>query len=325
MKSWIWLAVAAACASGGCKWHNGKPDGSGTIECTQVDVSSLVPGRIAEMRCEEGSAVKADDVLARIDPSDLELRAAEARAAMSAAQAQLDLVKAGSRTEDIERARHQLEEAEAAARAAEADLKRIEKVFRQGNVTRKQFDDAQAQADRARATRDAAGQNLARFRKGSREEEIRLAQAQADLAQARLATAEKALRDCVIKAPLAGTVTTRNREAGEIVPAGAALLTLSRLDEVWLSIYVPERRVAGLRLGRPARVRVDGDPRPYDGIVTFISPVAEFTPRNVQTPDEREKLVYRLKITLKNPDGLFKPGMPADGYLTEPAGPEKSE
>ena len=325
MRSWIWLAAAMVYGIAGCTWHNGKPDGSGTIECTQVDVSSLVPGRIAEMRCSEGDAVKADDVLARLDPADFELRAAEARAGMAAAQAQLDLIKAGSRAEDIERARHQLEETEAAARAAQADLERIEKVFQQGNATQKQFDDARAQADRARATREAAAQNLAHFQKGSRDEEIRLAQAQADLAQTRLATVEKALRDCVIKAPLAGTVTTRNREAGEIVPAGAPLLTLSRLDEVWLSIYVPEPRVAGLRLGQTAQVKLDGDARLYDGTVTFISPIAEFTPRNVQTPDERAKLVYRLKITLKNPDGLFKPGMPADGYLTKPAEPGKAE
>ena len=318
MRFPLLIALAMACGVAGCTWQDNKPDGSGTIECTQVDVSSLVAGRIAEMRCGEGDAVKAGDVLARIDTADFDLRAAEARAALAAAQAQLDLVKAGSRAEDIERARHQCEEAEAAARAAQADRDRVEKVFQQGNATQKQLDDVRAQDDRARAVRDAAAQNLAHFQKGSRDEEVRLAQAQAELAQARLATAEKAVRDCVIKAPLAGTVTTRNREAGEFAGVGLPVLTLSRLDEVWLSIYVPERRVAGVKLGQAARVKVDGDARLYEGAVTFISPIAEFTPRNVQTPDEREKLVYRLKITLKNPDGLFKPGMPADGYLAKP-------
>jgi HlyD family secretion protein len=323
MRSWAWVAAVVACGVAGCTWKEGKPDGSGTIECTQVDVSSLVPGRIAETLCGEGDSVKADDVLARIDPADMNLRAAEARAALDAAQAQHDLVKAGSRVEDIERASHQFEETEAAERAAQADLARTGKVFEQGNATQKQMDDAKALADRARAVREAAGQNLERFRKGSRAEEVRLAQAQVDLARVRLEAAEKAVRDCIIKAPLAGTVSTRSREAGEFVAVGAPLLTLSRLDEVWLAIYVPERRVAGVKLGQPARVSVDVDSRMHEGRVTFISSMAEFTPRNVQTPDEREKLVYRLKITLKNPDGLFKPGMPADGYLTPQAEPGK--
>ena len=111
-----------------------------------------------------------------------------------------------------------------------------------------------------------------------------------------------------------GVVTTRSREEGEMVGVGTPLVTLSRLDEVWLSIYVPESHLGRVKLGQAAKVRIDGDGRRFDGLVTFISPEAEFTPRNVQTPDERAKLVYRVKITLKNPDGVFKPGMPADGY-----------
>ena len=176
------------------------------------------------------------------------------------------------------------DEALAVAKAAEADFERIRQVFEQNSATRKQMDDAQAGLD---------------------------------LARARLALAEKAVADCRITAPMDGVVTTRSREEGEVVSAGTPLLQLSRLDEVWLSIYVPAARLALVKLGQPARVRVDGDPRFFEGRVTFISPEAEFTPRNVQTPDERAKLVYRVKITLPNPDGVFKPGMPADGYLAE--------
>ena len=100
-----------------------------------------------------------------------------------------------------------------------------------------------------------------------------------------------------------------------MVGVGTPLVTLSRLDEVWLSIYVPETHLGRVKLGQSAKVRFDGESKRFNGIVTFISPEAEFTPKNVQTPDERAKLVYRVKITLKNPDGLFKPGMPADGFL----------
>ena len=95
-------------------------------------------------------------------------------------------------------------------------------------------------------------------------------------------------------------------------------MTLSRLDDIWLSVYVPESRLGQVKLGQPAWVKIDGDPTFYRGLISFVAAEAEFTPRNVQTPEERAKLVYRVKITLENRDRIFKPGMPADGYLKLP-------
>jgi len=310
--------VLGALWPAGCRLGQPSPDGSGTIECTQVQVSALVAGRLASLPVQEGSAVKHGALIGRLDPQDYELRLREARAGLTLAQAQLDLLLAGTRDEDVQRAREQLREAEAAARAAQADLKRIEPVYERQSATRKQLDDATAAADRTAAAQAAAEQNLIKLQRGSRQEEIRAARALVDQAEARVAQMEKAVSDCTVSAPMDGVVTTRSREAGEFVNAGSALVTLSRLDEVWLSVYVPEPRLAGVKLGQPASVRVDGDRRRFKGTVTFISPEAEFTPRNVQTPDERAKLVYRVKITLPNPDGLLKPGMPADGYLENP-------
>lgn len=308
------LGLALMLFAVGCGGRH-PADGSGTIECTQVDLSSLVAGRIAEMSLQEGDVVRVGDTVARLDSRDYELRRDEAAAAVAVAQAQLDLLKAGSRPEDIRRAEEMVREAEALAEGAKADLRRVTSLFEAGSVTEKQMDDARMQADRTAAGLAAAKQVLARAAKGSREEELRLAEAQRDQARARLAVAEKAVADCVVKAPVAGIVTTKNREAGEVTAVGGPLLTLSRLDEVWLSVYVAEGRLAGVRIGQPAWIRVDGDPRLHEGRVTYVSSVAEFTPRNVQTPDERAKLVYRVKITVKNPQGLFKPGMPAEGFL----------
>jgi HlyD family secretion protein len=299
----------------GCQWRGTPPDGSGTIECTQVQVAAQVAGRVAELPPQEGAALKAGELVARLDARDHELQRDAARAALAGAQAQLDLLKAGARIEDVERARAASHEARAAATAATADRKRIEDVFAQGSATQKQRDDARATADRTAAALAGAEQNLARLEHGNRPEEIRAAEAQVELANVRLAQAEKAISDCTIAAPLAGTVTTRSREPGEWVTPGAPLVTLSRLDEVWLAIYIPENRLSRVKLGQPASVRIDGDPQRYAGVITFISPQAEFTPKNVQTPDERAKLVYRVKVTLKNPKGLFKPGLPADAFL----------
>lgn len=313
--SFVWLVALAWLP--GC-FRAEKPDGSGTIECTQAQVSPRVGGCVLRLIPQEGDFVRKGDLLAQIDPADYELRRNEARAAQAQAQAQLDLVLAGNRQEDILKAKAQVQDAQAAARAADADLKRIEQVFEQKSATQKQMDDAKANADRTVAGLAAAQQNLAKLVKGSREEEVRVAQAQVELARARVVLADKGVADCSVTAPMDGTVTTRSREEGEVVSAGSPLLSLSRLDPIWLSIYIPEDRLGRVKLGQPAWVRIDGEKEAFQGTVTFLASEAEFTPKNVQTPDERTKLVYRLKITLANPERVFKPGMPADGYLTRP-------
>jgi HlyD family secretion protein len=308
------LALALGLASG-CRPDSNRADGSGTIECTQVQVAPQVAGRLNRLPPQEGDTLKKGDLVAELDRTDYELKRAEAKAALAHAQAQLDLLLAGSREEDIRQAEEQVRGAQAAAKVAASDLERVQQVFATGSATAKQRDDARAQADRTAAALAAAEQNLAKLKKGSRQEEIEVARAVVVLAQARLARSAKDLADCTVMAPMGGVVTTRSREEGEWVNVGTPLLTLSRLDEVWLSVYVPENRLGRVKLGQRARVRIDGEEKFFEGVITFVSSEAEFTPRNVQTPEERTKLVYRVKITLPNPNGIFKPGLPADGYL----------
>lgn len=308
------LCLLAICAAG-CS-RSAAPDGSGTMECTQVRIAPEVSGRIAILPVQEGDRVQPGQLIAQLDTNTYSLRRDEAAAALAQSQAQLDLLIAGSREEDIQRAREQLRESKAIADAAASDLKRITEIFAAGSATAKQMDDAKANAERTSATVAASEQQLTRLVRGNREEEIRAAKAAVALTQSRLAQADKNLRDCIIAAPIGGIITTKSAEAGEVVAAGTPLVTLSRLDEVWLSLYIPETRLHEVKLGQKAHISVDGDPNRYEGTVTFVSPEAEFTPRNVQTTDERAKLVYRIKITLPNPQGVFKPGMPADGYLT---------
>ena len=315
MQRAVICAMTVAALAAGCGLHADKPDGSGTIECTEVRVAPEVGGRIACLAVDEGAAVKKGELIAQLDATAYSLRREEARAGVAQAQAQLALMVAGSRDEDIQRARSQVVEAQAACGAATQDLQRVQAVFARGSATPKQRDDAQSLADRTAAVLAAAEQQLAKLLRGNRQEEIRIAQAQADQARARLAQMEKAVTDCTVSAPLDGVVTVKSAEEGEVVPAGAALVSIARLDEVWLAIYVPETRLAAVKLGQPAKVKVDGQAAPFAGTVTFISPEAEFSPKNVQTSDERAKLVYRVKITLENPKGVFKPGMPADGYI----------
>ena len=315
MKMELWIVPLAALLCASCSLNADKPDGSGTVECTQVRIAPEVAGRITTLLFNEGDSITNGQILATLDPLPYQLRRDEARASLALAQAQLDLMIAGSRQEDVLRARAQVREAQALAGAAAADAKRIEALFAQNSVTVKQRDDAASAADRTAAGLAAAEQQLSRLVKGNRPEEVQAAQASVALAKARLAQTEKAVTDCVVTAPLSGIITTKSAEPGEVTAIGAPLATLSRMDEVWLSLYLPENKLAGVKTGQKASVKIDGDPARYEGTITFVSPEAEFTPRNVQTPDERVKLVYRIKVTLPNPKGIFKPGMPADGYL----------
>ena len=315
MKTHVWLIPLTLLLCTSCSLRSDKPDGSGTIECTQVRVASEVAGRIATLLYNEGDAITNGQTLALLDPLACTLRRDEARAALVQAQAQFELMTAGSRNEDILRARAQVFDARALAEVTASDARRMETVFAQKSVSEKQRDDAVAAAKRAGAGLAAAEHQLNRLVAGNRQEESRGAGAAVEAAQARLALAEKAVADCVVAAPRAGVITTRSVEPGEVVAVGATLATLSQLDEVWLSLYIPESRLAAVTIGQKAFVKIDGEPQRREGRVTFVSPEAEFTPRNIQTPDERTKLVYRIKVTLANPDGGLKPGMPADGYL----------
>jgi HlyD family secretion protein len=161
---------------------------------------------------------------------------------------------------------------------------------------------------------------LDKLEAGPRPQEIEQARAQRDAAAAAVAIVEQRITDATVLAPSDGVITTRASEPGEILPPGALLYVLTDIAHPWLNVYVDEPSLAFVRLGEPVTVRVDGRSESFTGKVTYISQVAEFTPKNVQTPEERAKLVFRIKVGLDNPQGIFKPGMPADAYFGRSTG-----
>jgi len=302
---------------------------SGHVEATEVQLSADVGGRIIELRVKEGDRVAAGDVIARLDTRDAELQLAQIRAERAAADAQLRLLRAGSRPEDIRQAESQAHAAgaevaaiDAELRAAELDLQRYEALLQANAGSRKQRDDAQARVDvareRQRAARDrvaAAGETTARLRSGARDEEIDAARARLSGADARIASLQKTIDDARVVSPVAGIVTQKLAEAGELTAPGAPLVVVTDLDHAWANLFVPEPLIPRLRIGQPAAVHTDAGGEGIQGTVTFISPRAEFTPRNVQTAEERSKLVYRIKVSVDNASGVLKPGMPVDAEL----------
>ena len=302
---------------------------SGHVEATEIHVSSEVGGRLLELRVDEGDRVKSGDVLAKVDPRDTELQIQRARAERATAVAQLRLLEAGSRVEDIRQAEAQVDAAQAEAMAIEADLKaaqldqeRLEALLKANAIALKDRDDAKTRVDATRERLRSAGErvraareNVARLKKGARPEEIEASRAQVAAADAQIALLAKALSDAQVLAPVSGVVTQKLVDAGEIVMRGTPIVVVTDLDNAWANLFVPEPMVPRVKLGQPAKVVTDAGGEGLSGKVTFVSPKAEFTPRNVQTAEERSKLVYRIKVTVDNRAGILKPGMPVDAEL----------
>jgi HlyD family secretion protein len=305
---------------------------SGHVEATEVHVASEVAGRILDLRVKEGDRVAAGDVIARLDTRDTELQMQRARAERAAADAQVRLLKAGAREEDIRQADAQVLAAEADVttieaelRVAQMDLERFETLLQANAGSRKQRDDAMSRVDvareRQRGARErvqAAREAAARLRAGARKEEIDAAVARVAGVDAQLAVLKKAKGDAEVLAPAAGIVTQKLAEAGEIAAPRTPLVVITDLDHAWANLFVPEPMIPRIKLGQAATVFTDAGGQGLMGSVTFISPKAEFTPRNVQTAEERSKLVYRIKVGVDNASGVLKPGMPVDADLPLP-------
>lgn len=252
--------------------------GSGMIEVQEIDVSTKTTGQIQALRVEEGDVVKQGDTLVVIDHRELLAQRDETLASIRAAQQtfkELTLKKTN----------------------AEKNLERIKNLYATGDVAQKELEDYELQLQIITV-------------------EEKKAQAVLQAAQARLALIETQIDNAYITSTLDGVVLTKNYHEGELVFAGAKIVTIGDLNSAWLKIYLAETDVGKVSLGSEARVSVDAYPdEVFTGTVTWISSEAEFTPKNIQTKEERAELVFAIKITLPNPGQKLLPGMPADASI----------
>ncbi len=290
---------------------------SGTVEATDAQLGFQVPGRLVEVGPHEGDRIQAGAEVARLDATESEARRAQAAASLAASQARLAELESGFRSEEVAQAEAQLGSAKDRVQDAERDLRRVQKLFDGRAVSREAMDKAQLAVDLATSQRDQAAQQLRLLRSGQRKETIDAARAQVDAARAALDTFDALLANYRIVAPFDGVVTVRHREPGEIVPAGSPVLTVLNPNDRWVRIYVPENRLGAVQLGSKATITSDTFPgKRYDGIVSYIASEAEFTPKNVQTTEERVRLVYSVKVRIEGDPGQeLKPGLPADVEL----------
>ena len=352
---------------------------SGNIEVTTVDVSFKIPGKIEKLAVEEGDHVREGQVIAFLEHKDLIAQKTKAEAALDAAQsriptlqknielqdqatlqeisqaeaaveavhARLQQLLAGSRPQEIQSAKANLEQTQADVVKRKADMERAEKLFRDNFISAQEWDSAKNAYEVAAANQKKAEENYALVVEGPRKEEIAAARAQWEQAQAalklakarriqvevlrkELLTAQAQVREAAaaievihtqigyskLNAPLSGIILVKNTEPGEFVVPGGAVVTLGDVEKPWLKAFITEGDLGKVKLGQEVFVTTDSYPgKVYPGKITFISSEAEFTPKNVQTAKERVKLVYRIKVSLGNLRGELKPGMPADGKI----------
>ncbi len=296
--------------------HKGQIEASGTLEAVEVRVSSKVGGQVERILVREGDEVKVGDTLVILDRKTLELQWRQAQAGVDLADAQYKLVLKGARAEDLQLAEEGVRQAEAQFKSARDDFHRMKELFATNSISQKQFDDAESRYIVAQAQLNSARQNLKKLKDFARPEEIAAAKARLEQARAAAELLRKQWIDAVIVAPVSGTVTQKPVEVGELVAMGSPVATIAQLDTMELMIYINEVDLGKVNLGGAADVVIDTYPdRTFQGTVVYISPVAEFTPKNVQTKEDRTKLVYGVKLQVLNTERILKSGMPADAYL----------
>jgi len=287
---------------------------SGTVEATDAQLGFRAGGRIAAVGPREGDDVTAGQELAALDREEAEARREQAAAAVAAVEARLAELEGGFRSEEVAGAAAAAAGARERLASAVRDLERARLLFEGGAISREEYDRAETGHAVAAAQLEQAEQQALLLRRGPSGEQIAAARSRVDEARAALAAAGATLADRTIEAPFAGVVTVRHREPGEVVAPGAPVVTLLDRGDRWVRIYLPEDRIGAVRLGRRAEISSDTYPdERYRGEVFFIASEAEFTPKNVQTREERVRLVYAVKVrVLDDPDHELKPGLPVD-------------
>ncbi len=286
---------------------------SGTVEATESVISSQATGKIINIIKDEGAQVAAGDTIVLIDHEALDIQLKQMIANREIAKAQLDLLIIGARREDVNQAEQVLNQAEVNFDIAKSDKERMEALIKLNTISQKQYEDATARLNIAQAQLNAAKENFNKIKNIVRPEEVIQARANYQKAEAAVESINKNIRDCCVTSPMNGFVVKKFVEKGETVSMLSSLFKIADLSKVKVTIYVSETELGKIKLRQKAEIKVDSFPdKSFEGKVIFISPEAEFTPKNIQTKDERTKLVFAVKIEIPNPQQELKTGLPAD-------------
>lgn len=282
----------------------------GNVDIRQVDLGFRVSGRLMDVLFEEGDEIKKGELIARLDPIPFEQDLNSLKAQMEQAQANLNKLQTGNRPQEIQEARAQLREKEVSHENARKTFERQSELVKKNYASKQAYDDAYVASNEAKAQLKTAQEALKLSLEGFRIEDIAAGQAQFESATAQYHRAQTNLNDTMLYAPSNGIVLTRIREPGSILNIGNPVYTLSLTDPIWVRAYISEVDLGRVKPGMKTLIYTDSQSTPFEGQVGFISPQAEFTPKNIETKELRTDLVYRLRIVVQDPEGKLRQGMP---------------
>ncbi len=295
--------------------RDGRPLLNGRVEAYLTDLGPRAGGRLIELKVREGQRVKAGDLLARVTAEELDAAVLRDQAGFESADAKRLELDRGSRAEDIAQGEARMRGAQAALRLAEDSLVRVQRLFGEKVLSQADLDSALANRDRADANLSLQAKALAELRAGARIEQRQGGQAEARKARAAWQQSQHQVSFTEVRAPFDGVVTHRLREPGSVISAGQPVLTLARLDQLWVRIYLPQALQSQARLGATVTVLL-ADKHSLEATLDEISSESEFTPKMVESREERVNLVYPARVNL--PQGWDKglvPGMAVDVRL----------
>lgn len=295
--------------------RDSRPLLNGRVEAYLTDLGPRAGGRLVELNVREGQRVKAGDLLARVAAEELEAAVLRDEAGFDSADARRLELDRGARAEQIAQGEARVRDAEAAVKLAEENLRRATKLSGERVLSQADLDRATAERDRAAAALNLQGKVLAELKAGARIEQRQAGSAEARKARAVLQQSRAQAGFTEIRAPFDGIVTHRLREPGSVIGAGQPVLTLARLDQLWVRIYLPQPIQGQARIGSPVTV-LTPDKRMLDATLDEVGSEAEFTPKMVESREERVNLVYPARVTLKNGWDLgLVPGVAVDVRL----------
>lgn len=288
----------------------------GVVEIQEVRLGSKVGGRVADVLVREGDMAKTNQLLVRFEAPELEAQRAQQQGRVASMQAEFEKAKNGPRAEDIRQARSDLETAEADLKLGMEDFERAERLIQQKTISRADYDIARAALHRSRGRVASARAHLDLLLAGTRPEDIALAAANLAEARGRLQEIEANLAETRVVAPERAVVEVVAVRKGDLVSANTPVVRVLRADDLWVKVYVPETELGKIRLNQQASVTIDAYPgRRFSGTVFKIASESEFTPRNIQSVEERRFQVFGIKVRVEDPQGVFKAGMAADVWF----------
>ncbi|QKF74038.1 multidrug resistance ABC transporter, membrane fusion protein [Aliarcobacter faecis] len=282
----------------------------GNIDKRTVKLGFRFTGKIEDIKKDEGQNVSKDEILVTLENQNLKEQLKELEAKLESSNFELQKLKTGFRKEEISQAKANFEEAKMSLAKTTDTYTRQKELYKTKSVSEQSFILSELSYKQSFATLEKAKANYELLKNGYRIEDVQIQESNIKVLEAQIEKLKVDLKDTIITSPVNGTILSRYKEIGSITNPSETVLEIAKSDELWVRAYIDEKRLGDIKTGLEILVFSDSRKEPYNGYISFISPIAEFTPKNIETQELRADLVYSFRVIIKNFDDKLKQGMP---------------